>query len=436
MSLKEGTYKDFINKTINWCTKLNKAGILSNDELDKCVANVNGTNNNILPPILDIPRTGIEYNYGIYNVNKSSLSNKINDANTDVNFITNINGGYLAMNNKNQIYFINNINDSNINQNDLEWTLLQQGDTNKYALLSPYKTYLIANNDYSVSSNGTSIGPASLWSLTKIDKSFIAQSVLYPNYYLTFNPNSYSIELSVNKNEFSSWMLYPQYQYNINNIITTSSQDDIKKQQLISNLIEKKKLLSKINIYIDTLKELKNIIISKFDQTISYIKSYALTNNLDNNTKDTIINKINNYKNKIMNDLNTIIENYNGNMLTLNTDFTNAEQQLNNFLDEQISFINDSNNKFLNNNNIIERQNLTLNNANEKINYDQITMDNLKKNETLSKINVEMLTNYYNSNKMYSYIYLIIILILILTLLYLLYKLYNNFIINIINQYF
>jgi len=436
MSITEGTYKDFINKSINWCTKLNQAGILNNDQLNQCIANVNGTNTNILPPILDIPRTGIQYNYGIYNVNKSTLSSKINDSNTDINYITNINGGYLAINNLNHIYFINNINNKDVNQNDLNWTLLQQGDTNQYALLSPYNTYLIVNNDYSVTANGTAIGPSSLWTLTKIDNKFIAQSVLYPNYYLNFNPNLNNIELSINKNEFSSWMLYPQYQYNISSITTTSSLDDIQKQQLISNLIENKKLLSKINIYINTLQELKNIINSKYEQTLSYIENYSLNNMIDNNTKNTILTKINQSKTKILNDINTIMNNYNSNILILQTNVTNAEQQITNFLDELTSFINNSNSKFTNNNNIIERQNLTLTNTNEKINSDQIMMDNLKKKETLSKINVDMLKSYYESNKTYSYVYPIIIFILILVLIYCSYVLYDKFIRNIINQYF
>ena len=242
--------------------------------------------------------------------------------------------------------------------------------------------------------------------------------------------------MSINKNEFSSWMLYPQYQYNISSITTTSSLDDIQKQQLISNLIENKKLLSKINIYINTLQELKNIINSKYEQTLSYIENYSLNNMIDNNTKNTILTKINQSKTKILNDINTIMNNYNSNILILQTNVTNAEQQITNFLDELTSFINNSNSKFTNNNNIIERQNLTLTNTNEKINSDQIMMDNLKKKETLSKINVDMLKSYYESNKTYSYVYPIIIFILILVLIYCSYVLYDKFIRNIINQYF
>lgn len=437
MSLSESTYKDFINKSKNWCTKLNEAGILSNDQLDQCIANVDGTNTNFLPPILDIPRTGIEYNYGIYNKNISNISTKINESNTDVNYITNINGNYLAVNNQNQIYFINNINDSNINQSDISWTLIQQGNTNQYAILSPYNNYLIANNDYSVNSNGSVIGPASLWTLTKLDKSFIAQSVLYPTHYLNYNPNINIIELNNNKNEFSSWTLYPQYQYNINSITSISINDDTHKQQIISNLIEKTKLFKKISIYIEILNELKNSIITKYTQVLSYVQTYLNTNiNISPVDKTNVINKINTSQTSVINNLNTIINNYNSTLNNLQQDKTVAEQQFNNFKQEVENFIKDSSNKFQSNDTVIERQNMNLSDYNQKFSNNQEMINKLKKNEILKQINMEMLTSYYHSNKYYSYVYPFVILILIIVLLYCFYILYDKFVRNIINEYF
>jgi hypothetical protein len=437
MSLSEGTYKDFINKSKNWCTKLNEAGILSNDQLNQCIANVDGTNTNFLPPILDIPRTGIEYNYGIYNKNISNISSKINDSNTDVNYITNINGNYLAVNNQNQIYFINEINSADTNQSDISWTLIQQGNTNQYAILSPYNTYLIANNDYNVNSNGSVIGPASLWTLTKIDRSFIAQSVLYPTYYLNYNPNLNIIELNNNKNEFSSWTLYPQFQNNINLTNTISTQDDTYKQQLISNLIEKTKLFKKISIFIEILNELKNSIITKYTQVLSYVQTYLNTNiNILSADKTTIINKINTSQTKIINDLNTLINNYNNTLNNLQQDKTNAEQQFNNFKQEVDNFIKDYSNKFQSNDIVIQRQNMDLSDYKQKLSNNQEIINKLKKNETLKQINMEMLLSYYNSNKYYNYIYPVIILFYGLFLLYCLYILYDKFVRNIINEYF
>lgn len=437
MSISQGTYKDFINKSINWCTKMNEAGILTNDQLNQCISNVNGTNTNLLPPILDIPRTGIEHNYGIYNKNISNISSKINDSNTDVNYITNINGNYLAVNNQNDIYFINDINSSDTNQSDVSWTLIQQGNTDQYAILSPYNTYLIANNDYSISSNGSVIGPASLWSLTKIDKSFIAQSILYPNYYLSYNPNFNIIELTNNKNEFCSWTLYPQYQYNLNIINNISINDDILKNQLLSNLIEKTKLHKKISIYIDILNELKNSIISKYSQVLSYVQTYLNTNlNITTADKTSVITKINASKTQVLINLNTIINNYIDTLNNIQKEKIVAEQNFNNFKQDIENFINDSGNKFKNNNTIIERQNININDYNQKISNNLEIINKLKSNETLKEINMEMLESYYSSNKYYSYIYPIIILILSLVLIYCFYKLYDKFVRNIINQYF
>ncbi len=437
MSISQDTYKDFINKSINWCTKLHNAGILSNEQLDQCIANVNGTNTNLLPPILDIPRTGVEYNYGIYNKNISTISSKINDSNTDVNYITNINGNYLAVTNQNQIYFINDINNPDTKQSDISWTLVQQGNTNQYAILSPHNSYLIANDDYSVSSNGSAIGPASLWTLTKIDRSFIAQSVLYPNYYLSYNPNFNIIELNNNKNEFCSWTLYPQNQYNINSITSISTNDDTRKQQVISNMIEKTKLYKKISLYVEILTQLKNSVISKYAQVQSYVQTY-LNGIINISTPDrlTILNKIDTSKTNIITNLDTIINNYNNTLTSLQTDKTNAEQDFNNFKQDITNFIKDSSDRFQNNDLIIQRQNMNLNDYNQKITNNHDIINKLKNNEKLKEMNMEMISSYYNSHKYYSYIYPVIILILLLVLLYCFYRLYDKFKRNIIEQYF
>jgi hypothetical protein len=229
MTATSETYKEFINKSINWCNKLHQEEILTNDQLDKCIANVNGANSSYVPPILDIPRTGIAYNYGIYDVNISKFTKIIDNTKTNINYITNNKGSYLAEKPDGTLYFVNNIDESKSNQMDVLWTLIEQTDSQHISILSPHDHYLIANSEYSISSNGTAIGPASLWLVTSIDNSIILSSSLYPNHYLNYNPNLNKIELSlkVDKSEYLKSLLdgsgyISVFELNSSNITTSN----------------------------------------------------------------------------------------------------------------------------------------------------------------------------------------------------------------------
>ena len=178
--------QDIKTKTINWCDKLHKSGLLTPDQFNQCITTFNDASSGLLPKDFKTPQTGLNRNYSLYNTQQRELSSKINSENSrssgDADNISNDimlsthDGLTLACKNDNTVYLVSNINDATVKQNELYFTLVPQNtntDTNAtvYALLSPYGKYLIVNTDYGVSFTGSSVGPMASWNIVKIDTS-------------------------------------------------------------------------------------------------------------------------------------------------------------------------------------------------------------------------------------------------------------------------
>ena len=82
----------------------------------------------------------------------------------------------MAPNNKHcgkpdgSLYEVQNIDDSQVNQKELYFTLQPLNET-AFAILSPYGTFLETDNTYNASFTGKSIGPLSTWNVVKITNS-------------------------------------------------------------------------------------------------------------------------------------------------------------------------------------------------------------------------------------------------------------------------
>ena len=86
--------------------------------------------------------TGLQNSYGLYN-RKEKYITESNPENLDQKmYITTFNGKYLACNKEGKFYLVNDFQDSNINQSELEWTIVSL-ENNSIAVLNPYSMYLM-----------------------------------------------------------------------------------------------------------------------------------------------------------------------------------------------------------------------------------------------------------------------------------------------------
>ena len=101
------------------------------------------------------------------------------------------------------VYFINNINDSNINQNEMVFTLIPQSD-NVYSIISPYGKYLMTNDNYGAAFMGTNIGPSTSWKFNKITDQEIALSNINKAKFISIGILIFVLSLSMIVNIYSN----------------------------------------------------------------------------------------------------------------------------------------------------------------------------------------------------------------------------------------
>jgi hypothetical protein len=432
------SYQDVRTKTVNWCNKLLKNGVLNNEQFNTCISGMNSGDTSILPPVFQVPRTGVSYNYGLYDKEATDIASKINDTNTDVNFITNSKGTYLAETVNGTIYFISNINGDNTNQSDLSWTLLQQNDQQQYAILSPHGHYLTANDDYSVTSNSSVIGPSTMWSLTRIDSNIIAESVLYRNYYLSYNVNDDKIELIYDKNEHSAWTLYPQETINTESGSMTGNVNyNSRKTQLLIRIQDTEMRLLFLRTVIESLSYLRNDIAEKYSRGFNYVSSILqMQPNVSDVNNNLVEDKIIQARNMKLSELDKQIKAYNDQIAQIEAnDYTQITREYNSFITELESVASNSSAVIQTNSTIIDRQNATYDKYNSEYSSRDSKLNKYLDDDNTMRLNMEMLTSFVKSNTTYSYLYPVFIFILFAISIYLIYLAYQKFKTNIQQQY-
>ena len=61
---------------VSWCDSLLKNGVYSIDNYNECLESLNTDTNISVDEKLEIPRTGMEHNYGLYNRKKTDLKKR------------------------------------------------------------------------------------------------------------------------------------------------------------------------------------------------------------------------------------------------------------------------------------------------------------------------------------------------------------------------
>jgi hypothetical protein len=483
------SYEDIKTKTINWCEKMYKGGLLTSDQFNECTSSFENMNTGILPNEMKIPQTGISRNYSLYNTKQKNISSGITDAANENNMkimLVSYDGLTMACKNDNTIYFITNINSSNINQNELYFTLIPQND-NIFNIISPYGKYLIADQLYGATFSGNSIGNMASWKITKINTSdsktslnnenVILENVYFKDFNLIYDDTLENIKIKYGKSEEAKWTIIGQKQNNVSGESSNFKGEEyyILKENILNSV--KEYLTSKflLDTMIKTLNKLLTQITNNYIDIEKFIhtalldtkRTFQLSNmdyntrldsinnnsnlstearnqliatipkpmgfDIDNNTIQIVKSRILTSKNKMVSGLTTHIKDLQNKYNKMKSQDINADYAK--FIIGLKNDLDTVNNRIKQNNIILSRQKEIQDKLNEEYIIDNTKLQNLKSTNELADTNTNIISEFNSQNSLLVKIYPLIIFFMILIILYLGYITYNNFINNIYNKY-
>ena len=266
-------YQDVKTKTINWCTKMKDVGLLTPVQYDNCITSFTNSSSGIISKDFIVPSSGMPINYSLYNTRTEAITDNIIGKNTNTIMLVTNTGLYMACDTNNNIYYIKNINDHTINQNELYFTL-KPHTNNLYSLLSPYGRYLLSNVNYTVDFTGTTMGPLASWKINKVNDSVTFESLEFTGYYLSFVDNEKPLQIIYGEDESSQWIMIPKPQTNIKDQYAPyiGTEYIVKKEDILTRIINKSIDKIVLNIIKNTLTTLQNNISENFAKIDTYMR--------------------------------------------------------------------------------------------------------------------------------------------------------------------
>ena len=488
-------YQDVKTKTINWCKKMQAVGLLTPDQYDQCVATFKDVTKGVLPKEFKVPNTGLARNFSLYNTNphddSGQLSSSITGGNTNNTMIVTQTGLYMACKPDNTIYFIKNINDPTINQQELYFTLVPQ-TSDIYAIMSPYKRYLIAsvnpnnnnsipttnsinaeytgndtysidkdgniipitttanmvnnipvptkiiNTEWTASFTGDNIGPMSTWTVSKVNNTVTFESIQYNGFFISFNDNNSSLEIVYGSDDSTMWTMVPKEQTNVNNKygVYTGVEFVVAGENILQKIKNIKVKIICLNAIRNGLINLQDMIRNNYTNIAQYMQSKLSSNaatGLNENDINTVLNKITSMKDYYLQQIEPEVKNIDTVLSSLNDDDVVIEY--NKYLSDLYSELSSVKIRIVNNNKIIGRQ---------QDSYDSVNTDyadiiqkqrKVKEADETSKLNIDLVNNYTAQTSYLLYIYPLLILILSIALLYLTYLTIMKYKVNIYDKY-
>lgn len=469
-------FQDVKTKTINWCSKMKDKGLITTDQYDTCVSSFISNTTGIMPKTFKVPSTGMPINYSLYNTRSESISSTVVGENTNTIMLVTNTGLTMACDTNNNIYYVKDINDSTINQNQLYFTLNPQSN-DVYGLLSPYGRYLITNSSHTADFSGTAIGPMSSWKLIKTNDTVAFESVIYADFYLSFVDKATSLQVIRGEDETAQWLMIPKKQTDINDQFPqyTGAEFIVTKENIITRI--RNTAIDKIilNIIKNTLITLQNTISDNYTKIDKYMKDslnydvelYKLSNitynaqlnSLKNSSaisanslksiessipKPSGINlsttQINGILYNIANTKNSALKLIDEEISKINTQL--ADLPLGDPMDDYVSFMKDMTNEVANmtvriqdNNMIMGRQKDNYDTLNKDVSYFNTKTNNYKKLDDSLKLNLNIVDGYKKQTSYLVYIYPLVFILCILLLIYVIYITYQKFMENVYNQY-
>lgn len=538
-------YQDVKTKTLNWCNKMQKTGLLTSDQFDECVSTFKDATTGFLPKEFPIPNTGIPRNYSLYNTRIKSLVPNVSGENTNTVMLVNNMGFYMGCNSDNSVYFTKDINSDTVNQQEIYFTLVPQNNT-VYSIMSSYGKYLIANNgpndindttipsipagqssrqDWCSSFTGKTTGPMTNWNVKNYEtennnggiSKVTFEAVQISNFFLSSNQNSQdnSLQIVYGSDDTTLWKMIPK-QVDNNDSQSDSANASIsteylvKKDDIITNLSTIKSQIGCIQGFIDTLVKLQDNIKNNYVNIQNYVfqilsgtitdissannpinpqpttdpqevdpfptldsiiidqdilsspenagpgdskaseikldaaaaaskaKFEAFANsgiNMSIDEKNAAINTIINMQNTYLQQIDVDISKFNVLLTELKTKETTIDSDYNIFLTDLSTKLSEVKSNIARNNDIMNRQKHTYDKLNSDYEYIEGKKGKTEKRDEISKLNIDLVSNYSNNNSTLVKVYPLIIFIIILFLLYLCYSTYGKFMSNVYVHY-
>jgi hypothetical protein len=479
-------YQDVKTKTLNWCDKMQKVGLLNPDQFNQCVATFKDATSGVIPKDFNTPQTGMPRNYSLYNTQSKELTSDITGDNTNTIMLANVDGLTLACKPDNSLYLVANINDPTVNQKELYFTLVPQNE-DVYSILSPYGKYLIANTDYGASFTGTSIGPMASWNITKIknlsnsddsSNSVLIASRQYNNFHLLYDNAIKGLKIVYGNTDDMFWIMSSKLQSSSSssNSNFTGSEYYVAKE----NILHKTKTIGIqkicINAAIDTFSKLSSQISNNFNNIISYVNNklsdeqniYKLSSsdyktrlsainqnsmlsdiaranlmstiqppsglNISDNDIMIVLNKITNVSNSFLQNLeNTTILPLRTKLNELNS--INLEDDYKTLLELLQQELNNVDYRINQNNTIMDRQKDTYNKINKNYASQINKQTKIEDVDNIANANIKMINSYSQQNSYLNKLYPIGIFILVIILIYICYITFIKFRENIWKHY-
>ena len=286
-------YQDVKTKTVNWCDKMQKVGLLTPDQFDECITTFKDSTAGLLPKELHT-QTGMGRNYSLYNTQSEELSSDITGDNTNTIMLSTVDGLTLACKSDNSIYLVPNINDPKVNQNELYFTLIPQNQ-DVYSILSHYGKYLIttlttadnanandandtktasanatanSNTDYCASFSGVSIGPMASWNITRINEANVSDqesrvmisSIQFANFNLLYDNSSNGLKIAYGNSDNMIWTMTSKLQTVVSDENTfTGAEYYVVKDKIINKLSNSNELMAYDFEFTTEIKNILNI---------------------------------------------------------------------------------------------------------------------------------------------------------------------------------
>lgn len=449
-------YQDIKTKTINWCKKMQKVGLLTPEQYDQCRSTFKDATSGLLPSEFTVPNTGLSRNFSLYNttsarIDSDQLSSSISGSTTNNVTLVTQSGLYMGCKSDNTIYFIKDINDSRINQQELYFNLVPQS-SDTYAIMSPYERYLIASvnpeddtsdsntttKEWTASFTGTAIGPMSTWKVALMENNkAIFESLEYPDSYVSFNDANNSLEIIKGNNDSSIWQMIPEEQTSVNNNSTyTGTELKVGVENILQKYKNNHTNIMCLNAIIIGLKSLQSKISKNYRDIATYMTTKMITiDTFQNSDKITVIKKITDMSKTYTDALQTNIDTFNKKLDNLIKEDSKNTTEYNNYVADLKNKVNIVIESIKNNNQIMGRQQDNF----SKINKDYVDINKktqkINKIDETSNLNIDLISAYSKNNKLYVKLYPLIILILTLFLLYLSYSTIMKFKHNIYHKY-
>ena len=492
-------YQDVKTKTLNWCNKMQQAGLLSADQFNQCVSSFKDTTAGLVSSGLGADsKYGMGMDYSLYNTRAKQLSGSITNTNTNTGGGDNTNtimlmtpppnNQTLACKPDGSLYKVSNVDDPQVNQKELYFTLTPINET-AFAILSPYGTFLATDNTYNASMTGKSIGPLSTWNIVKITSStassanvsqVMIESSQFPGFHLVFDSTLNTLSIQQGQNESMIWSISAKASNNNtpdSELAMNVSQYTVLKESILTGYKNNAIMNNALQASIDTIKKLQSQVSNNYADITNYIQNYLqnqqrlyqlsssdyktrtesinnnslidpttkqnLINNLPkiqglditSNTIDQVISAINNQKNITLQYIN------NNALLPLQQQISalgvndTTLIDYNQFISDLQAELQDTNNQIAQNQKILARQKNKYNALNSDYSYQLDKISKLEKVDNVAGLNVDLLSNYREQKGYLTNIYPVCIFLLIIGFIYLTYLTYKKFIDNVWSQY-